>query len=495
MPKRPANKPSMGPVVRIPVDADLVGGFLNTFLIDDFDNAKATPAFHRDIWELFCSPEPLVAVAAPRGHAKSTAGTLAYGLSALLFGSDDFMLLVSATEALAASHLANMARVLSDNADLRTEFDVEVLKSNETELVVRTGNREFCVKGKGAEQSVRGIIWRNKRPSLILIDDLEEDEAVMSKERRQKLKDWFDNALMPCGSDSRRVRFLGTILHIDSLLANSIADDLWVGVKFSAHKSFDNFSEILWPEKWPESRLRFERQRYLNNGNPSGYSQEYLSKPIAEADAFFRRSDFKPMVDGDHSREKTMYAAIEFALFASDKGDNTVVVVGGMDSDGMLHIVDCVAGRMDPLDSTNLMFEMDEKYDITMWCVEDDNIGKAIGPFLNQEMVKRNRFMNLHRIRPHKDKQARATSIRARMRAGGVRMDFGAPWYEDLHAELIEFPRGHHDDRVDALAWLGLMLDGFSPALTRKELDELAWREEEEESGYDDSGRSEVTGY
>lgn len=489
---------NIDPGKRTQIDADLVAGFTNTFLQDDFDDPVASPEFHRDIWNLFTSQERFVAVAAPRGHAKSTAGTLAFGLASLLFGSDDFVLIVSATEALAASHLSNMARVLSDNEDLRTEFDIELLSCNETRIIARCGSRRFCVIGKGAEQSVRGTLWNQRRPSLILIDDLENDEAVMSKDRREKLSRWFYEALIPCGSRRRRVRFLGTILHVDSLLANAIEGkdkDTWLGVKFSAHRSFDDFSEILWPQMWPEERLRVERQMYLNRGNASGYSQEYLSRPIAEADAFFRRSDFRPMVDGDFAKVKVMYASIEFALFEKDKGDNTVVVVGGMDEDGILHIVDVVADRMDPVEATELMFTMQERYDIICWCVEEDNIAKAIGPFLKQEMIRRNEFMTLHGIRPHKDKQARATSIRARMRAGGVKMDYGGSWFEMLQAELVEFPRGSHDDRVDALAWLGLMLDNLSPAKTEKQLTEEYWEEEEARSGYTELGRSSVTGY
>jgi predicted phage terminase large subunit-like protein len=482
---------------RIHVDADLIEGFVEAFLLGDFDQPKPTPAFHRELWELLCRPDPLVAVAAPRGHAKSTAGTLAFTLASLLFGSDDFVLLVSATERLAAAHLANMARVLTTNDDLVTEFGCEVIKCNETELTARIGQREFHILGKGAEQAVRGCLWNNKRPSLIVIDDLEIDEAVMSKERREKLRDWFDNALLPVGADNLRVRFMGTILHLDSLLERLVTDTEggWIGARFKAHKSFDDFSELLWPEKWTEARLRRERQRYIAAGNPSGYSQEYLSNPVAEADAYFKRGDIRPMTQDDHLQPKTMYASIDFALGKDDKGDNTAICVAGMDSGGILHIVDMYAERYNPLEAIEKMFELQDLYDINVWVVEDDNISKAIGPFLNQEMLKRQRFLNLERLRPHKDKQARAVSIQARMKAGGVHFNSDAPWYFELYNEMINFPRGKTDDRVDALSWIGLMLDKMSPSLTREELDELAWEEEMGIDDYDGGGRSEVTGY
>lgn len=481
---------------QIHVDANLVEGFVEAFLLGDFDQPKPTPTFHRELWQLLCCDESHVAVAAPRGHAKSTAGTLAFTLASLLFGTDDFVLLVSATERLAASHLANLARVLTTNEDLITEFGVEVLKCNETEVTAQIGQRQFHIVGKGAQQAVRGLLWNNKRPSLIIIDDLENDEAVMSKDQREKLRDWFDNALLPCGADNLRVRFMGTILHLDSLLERLITDTEggWLGRRFKAHKSFDDFSELLWPEKWPETRLRRERQRYIAAGNPSGYSQEYLSHPVAEADAFFKKVDFRPMTQDDHLQPKTMYASIDFALGKDDKGDNTAIVVAGMDSGGILHIVDMYAQRYDPLQAIEKMFELQELYDITSWVVEDDNISKAIGPFLNQEMHRRNKYLSLERLRPHKDKQARATAIQARMRAGGVHFNSDAPWYFELYNEMINFPRGKTDDRVDALAWIGLMLDKMSPSATREELDELAW---EAEMGRDEwsEGRSEVTGY
>lgn len=44
---------------------------------------------------------------------------------------------------------------------------------------------------KGAEQKIRGLKWNNKRPDLIICDDLENDEIVLNKERRAKFKRWF----------------------------------------------------------------------------------------------------------------------------------------------------------------------------------------------------------------------------------------------------------------------------------------------------------------
>ena len=41
---------------------------------------------------------------------------------------------------------------------------------------------------------------------------------------------------------------------------------------------------------------------------------------------------------------------------------------------------------------------------------------------------------------------------------GMVYLPKDAPWVGPLIAELLRFPNGTHDDQVDALAWLGLMM-------------------------------------
>ena len=64
------------------------------------------------------------------------------------------------------------------------------------------------------------------RPGLIVGDDMENDEIVMNKDRRLKFKRWFYGALLPCLSDRGKIRIVGTILHLDSLLENLMPSSL-----------------------------------------------------------------------------------------------------------------------------------------------------------------------------------------------------------------------------------------------------------------------------
>jgi predicted phage terminase large subunit-like protein len=131
-----------------------------------------------------------------------------------------------------------------------------------------------------------------------------------------------------------------------------------------------------------------------------------------------------------------------------------------------------------------------------MFGIEDTQITKSIGPFLNRAMIEQNTYPTVLPLSPHKtDKLTRARSIQARMRAGAVRFDKNAEWYQTLEDELMRFPRDRHDDQVDAMAYLGLIVDKMNLAPTIEEQAEEEYRESYESSGLNNEGRSEVTGY
>jgi len=484
-----------GQAERLKVDAALIEGFVTTFLQDSYADSRPIPAFHRELWKLECSDARWVAVAAPRGHAKSTAGNHAYALANLLFGNDDFCVIISSTERLAVGHLKLIKDSLLNNPEMLAAFSAEVVRDVETELVCRVKGREFCIMAFGAEANLRGVLWRQKRPSLIIGDDLENDELVMNPDRRKKFMEWISQAVLPMGSDYARFRFVGTILHMASALESFLNDDAWASRRFRAHKDFDDFSEILWPEKWPEARLRQERQGYINRGNPSGYAQEYLSHPIAIDDAFFRPTDLIPMADKHYRAPKLYFGAVDFAIGDKQKSDFTAFAVGGVQDSGELSVVDILRGRWAAHDIIDRWFELDRRWKPEWWIAEEGIIRKVLGPFLNAEMQKRNHFLNIILKVPVKDKTSRATSFQARCRAGGVRFDQDAPWYVPLEMEMLTFPRSIHDDQVDALAWLGIGLNEMQAHPTEVEVEEEEYREARREVALSSDGRSAVTGY
>lgn len=460
---------------KVELDAELIEGFAREYLWDTFDDPAATPEFHRDVWRLWCLPNPQVADAAPRGHAKTTGCTVTYTLAALLFGANDYVLLVSSTESMAAGILALIKYQLSENERIIADFEVHGMsKDNDTTFEAHIGTRVVKVIVKGAEQKLRGLNWRNKRPNLIIVDDMEDDEAVENPERRKKLRDWFDNALSPVGSRKSKMRVHGTVMHEDSLLNRLLKDSEWKSKVYSAHKDFDDFSEILWPEAFSEEKLRSKRQHYINQGNPHGYAREYLNRAIVSSEAFFRPEDFVEIPEDELSQPRSYYGSVDIAVSENAAADQTSFLIGGVTEDSFIDIMDNEVGRFDPVRMINTWFSMHERWKPRFWVVETGVIEKVIGPFLRQEMRKRNVYFDLVTKVPTKNKQSRAKSIQGRMRAKSVRFDKSADWYPALEVECQTFPRGVHDDRVDSLSLLGLALEDLT------EYDELDVDEEYE---------------
>ena len=483
------------------IDAVVIEGVTLGLLAAKYDNPKPIPPFHKEMWDLCCSDAPKVAIAAPRGHAKSTAITHAYILSQMLFKEKSFCLLVSDTEAQAAEFLGDIKAELTGNDALKKAFNIKkVLKDTETNIIVQfKDGLLFRIVAKGSEQKVRGLKWRGKRPDLIVGDDLENDDIVMNPDRREKFRRWFMNALVPCGSDTCSIRIVGTILHMDSMLQRLLDDNTWKHLFYEAHNP--DFSEILWKEQWPQERLISVRNAYEQQNNLDGYSQEYLNKPVAAGNAYFNPDyyyDFERDKDGDWIKPNLeYYAAADFAISEKEKADYTVIGVVGVDPTGLVHLVDIKKFRGDADVIIEELLATQKHYSPNVFTFETEKIDKAIGPSLNRAMLRKKIYLNINTIVPVKSKTTRGKSIQALHKMGAIRYDKQAHWFPDFFAEMQTItdsgPRGKHDDMFDVFAYLGLTIDKYFEAQSDEEIEEEDW-----ENDYDDyhaQGRCAATGY
>lgn len=504
--------------------AATIKGFSQSLLQKNFDGAVTSPECHYEWWELFCDPHPQVAIAAPRRHAKTTAITHTCTLAAVLFRERQYVLVVSDTVTQAVQFIGDIKNELLNNEALRTLFKVKTLiKDSEDDFIcMLEDGHQFRVTAKGAEQKLRGLKWDNRRPDLIICDDLENDEIVLNKERRDKFKRWFYASLLPCRSYRGIVRYMGTILHNDALLENlmpkrgdkyTASSDLkewntqlkpksgWKAVKYKAHNS--DFSEILWPSQYDKAYFVELRDGYVAQGIPDVYSQEYLNYPLDESLSYFRRSDFQDFTDQDRQLFKskdwrkrfTIYISSDLAVSTNETADFSVFMVSAVGDDGMVYILNVIRERMDSQTIVETILSLQRRYDPEVISMEKGQIEKSIGPFLRQRMLDENVFPQILPLSPSTDKKTRAQAIKGRMRMGGVRFDKLAEWYYELEDEAVLFGRGKHDDQVDALAYIGLIMDKMVEGRTEKEVADDEWADEYAESGSGDDGRSLATGY
>lgn len=486
------------------LDAALVEAFAGAYLSPMYDNPQPTPDFHRAGWELYCDDYEWCSIVAPREHAKSTAFTHDYTLAALCFRNESYAVVVSATEDLAKDHLADIARVFRENEELIRDFQVESMPVDaKTEIVVRFRDGHECrVIAKGAGQKMRGLKWKGRRPGLIICDDLEEDEQVENRDRRTKFGKWFNRALLPALRRYGKVRIHGTILHEDALLARihkkqSGGKQVWRTLFFKAHAGFDDFSMILWPEQFPESRLRAIRQRYINDGDAPGYSQEYLNDPIDNSQRYLQPEWYLPMTDADRERDKMHAAAADFAISKADHANRTSLTVGGLCTRGLLHFIDQHVGRWDSYEIVEEMFSVQRQWHPDVFFVENGQIWKALKPIINREMLKTGIFINIVERTPVTDKASRGRSLQRRMRASATRWEKEAHWFPGMQEEMLRFTGNAEatlDDQFDSAALLSLGLEEMA------EVEDEDFESEEEISLRRDDprlfqGRNSVTGY
>lgn len=496
----------------IQLSAQLIENFAGVFLSPRYDQPMPTPEFHRKGWELYASDHPQVSLVAPRDHAKSTSFTFVYILAEVCFRTSDYVILGGSTEDMAAEQLSNIREELLENEDLRSEFGIaDFEQDSKVDIIVRcTDGHRFRILARGAEQKIRGKMWKGKRPNLFVGDDMEDDEQVENRDRRAKFRRWFFRAAKQALSRNGKIRVHGTILHEDSLLARLQKNKTWRCLFFKAHEAFDDFSNILWPYAWTEARLRARQKEFIEDGDSAGYSQEFLNDPQDNAEAYLRRQDFLPMNEADRERPKRILAAADFAVSKADMANRTSFSVGGVCPQNLLHIVDVRVGRWASLevlpDGTKTgwieeMFSIQRRWNPEVFFVEDGVIWKSLSQIVYNEMRLRGEFINIEPIPSVRDKATRGRTLQKRMRAGGVRFDKQADWYPGHEAELLRFTGGSQallDDQFDSDSLLAIGAErlGHQEEEDFLEEEELSIREMNRlRRGTRSEGRSQVTGY
>lgn len=303
--------------------------FVRQHLPGDF---KAEPGeFQRSLFEdlaALVTQQPIdgtlydsAAFACPRGHGKTTTVTKGFATWVAcewrtlphFQNEPPFILIVSDTLGQARDRALDLRDELESNESIRAAYgdlarvsETDAVrpkrgqpsqrfrarrKWTETDFTTTSGVRVVAV---GAGSKVRGLLRSGRRPSLILVDDLENDESVQTAAARAKLERWLNKALIPTGIEGRVVTaVVGTILHADSLLSRLLSEGEYAGWLKRRHAALTNAAGlpdvegevVLWPALWSRERLMARRRKI----GSVAFAQEYLNLPIDDGASLFRR--------------------------------------------------------------------------------------------------------------------------------------------------------------------------------------------------------------
>ena len=186
-------------------------------------------------------------VLAPRGSAKSTIGTLAYPLREALHGNEPYIWIISDTRSQAYAHLENIKNELEENDMIRKHYPDTSGKGpvwRSSGIMLKNG---VVIEAYGTGQRLRGRRHRQHRPSLILCDDLQNDDHISSTTSREHSRSWFHGTLMKAGNQKTNILNLATALHREAIGFELTERPGWISRVFRAI------------EKWPENLSLWEQ--------------------------------------------------------------------------------------------------------------------------------------------------------------------------------------------------------------------------------------------
>jgi phage terminase large subunit-like protein len=409
-----------------------------------------TPPFHKEIYRALEDEKRLrIAVASPRGHAKSTLVDLAYLAWVVVNKKAKFIILVSDTYSQSVLFLEALKAEFEDNDKLKLFYGNMGSKDwSEGEIVVNG----IMVKALGAQMKVRGLKYRENRPDLIVIDDLENEELVESVERREKLERWFNGALVPSLAKNGRIVIIGTILHYDSLLYKILNPEGYREYFKKTYRAIiSETGKALWPQHLNLEELNLLKSDYIEKGQAYLFYQEYMNEPISDENRKFKMEKMKfyteDLLEG---KNLSTFIAIDRAYSLEKTADFTGIVVVSVDSENNWYVRQ--AERFKGVESELIQKIMDLK---AYWSpikigVEQKAYQFTIKVALEDEMRKRNSFFSIEELKDYGQAKAkRIEGLLPRYESGSI---YFLKKQKEIMDEMFTFPRGVHDDLIDALA-------------------------------------------
>lgn len=329
--------------------------------------------------------------------------------------------------------------------------------SQAAEMLRTVEGGQLSFVGRGGSSTGRGADY------LILDDPIKDKAEAESPTIRDACWDWF-NATM----SSRLMTHDGAIIivmtrwHEDDLVGRLTdpankhynADEAaqWKIVHIPAIAGDDDSlgrapGEALWPERFGLPYLEAFRRR-----DPVSFEALYQGRPTPPDGELFRGDDI--VTYREAPKRLTYFGASDFAVTVKQTSDLTCHLVGGVDEDRNIWLVDCCWKRMRSRESAAAMVAMMKRWETVRWWAESGQIKEAMDPLIREEMEKQNVVTSLVKSPVDGDKVKRAQAAIGLTEWRRIRFPAGAWWYVPARTELLKFNKGAHDDFVDALAHL-----------------------------------------
>jgi hypothetical protein len=280
-------------------------------------------------------------VVAARGFMKTTSivGKMVHNT---LFRRQPFTMFCSQTIGHAQTQTENVKSILLGNPEIREVFGCfKAFKYAGTNPTFGksawfaadpdSGEPFAFFLPKGQQQQVNGslVYMRNRmiRPTLIVCDDLDDREKVLSEEQREKLEDWYFGALIKCVDDSYpdakyrwkrpaleknpdwtapwRIIYQDTIKHEDALMTKVMNSPEYYGGVYPRCEYVEgsNFKKVksCAPELWTDEQMQRDYDLHIQRNKEDIFAMDIMCLPMSKGAGSWTKDMYKYYND----REKT----------------------------------------------------------------------------------------------------------------------------------------------------------------------------------------------
>jgi len=389
------------------------------------------------------------------------------------FGEFDYLLLIQDSVSMVESTFETMISLI-ENSDLHKYLEIKKKRLGDDPTLYiynREKDKTIYLKGRGSGQSLRGTRINNKRPNIVILDDIENDEKHMSKDSRTKLKNWFFNVVVPSINPNKyEFIFIGTPIHEDSLLMNLVGSKSWKAIVLPVAEEFpvEDWSKLVtsWKDRFPPEKVVSIYEMLKEQGKEKSFYQEYMLQVTPQDDLLFDLDNINYYkIDDlkDKLNQFTYYVSVDLAVSEKEYADYTAISVVGIDENNNWFLVDGFFGRIKPDETIDKIFEFVEKWRPYAVVLEKVAFQLSMKTFIQNEMVKRGRFFNLEMVSRTKAKLAVIKALQPIVELGRLWLpkEHLKPFVNELIHEMSLITNdsilAKHDDLVDSLAQLTLI--------------------------------------
>lgn len=357
----------------------------------------------------------------------------------------------------------------SYSADLAQDFGYKtrnLVNSPEYAQVFKTRLRDDSkskakwLTGEGGGYTSTGVggAITGRGADLAVIDDpFKNREEAESKTIRDKVYNWYTSTLYTRLEKGGAIILILTRWHQDDLAgrllkAMEAGGEQWEVVKFPAIATEDEFNrkqgEALWNDKYDLEAL----ENIKKTIGAYDWSALYQQSPVSSETQEFKQ-DFWQYRTMDEVLALNTYRTltIDTAISQKASADYTGLCLNFTDTENKWSFK-AWKEKISPLELIDLMFNLYEQYRLDEIGVEKTIYLQVIQPFLEEEMRRRNRFLPIVELQHNSvQKETRIRSLLPRYESKSIYHITGH--CTDLEEEEIQFPKGIHDDVLDAAAY------------------------------------------